>query len=128
MAVRSRLRAISPLAYELRVALMDRTLFELSAFHGIELRDQVIDRDGHWFLQCYVHKYKNLVQNWRHLELGAAEAEGFSRSRLLYGCCARRASCRRRRRPSTHGAIPPSPPTPPPLPPNGDAPTDLTHH
>ena len=92
---------------------MDRTLFELSAFHGIELRDQVIDRDGHWFLQCYVHKYKNLVQNWRHIELGADDAEGFSRSRLLRKARELQETAETLD-PRSHPPQPPHPPTPSP--------------
>ena len=76
---------VMDMLYELRVALMDHIMWELATFHDIELRDQVVVRDGHWFIQCWVHKYKNLVQSWRALELGegAEEEAGFSRARLV---------------------------------------------
>ena len=80
---------VMDMLYELRVALMDRIMWELATFYEIELRDQVVVRDGHWFIQCWVHKYKNLVQSWRALELdegtlaGTDEEPGFSRARLV---------------------------------------------
>ena len=61
---------------------MDRVMFELATFHEINLRDQIIAHEGHWFHQCYVHKYKNLVQSLRNME-DTEDDEGFSVARLI---------------------------------------------
>ena len=74
---------------ELRVALMDRMIWELATFHKsasgqpLDLRDQVIIRDGRWFLQCWVHKYKNNVQGIRNMADDDEGSESFSKGRLL---------------------------------------------
>jgi hypothetical protein len=74
---------------ELRVALMDRMIWELATFHKsasgqpLDLRDQVIIRDGRWFLQCWVHKYKNNVQGIRSMADDDEGSESFSKGRLL---------------------------------------------
>ena len=75
---------VAEMMYELRVALMDRVVWELAQFHHHDLRDEIVIRDSHWFLQCWVHKYKNNVQSWWTLDADAPlDAPGFSRARLL---------------------------------------------
>jgi hypothetical protein len=49
----------------------------------LDLRDQVIIRDGRWFLQCWVHKYKNNVQGIRNMADDDEGSESFSKGRLL---------------------------------------------
>ena len=81
------LKEVTPaeMLYELRVALMDRQRASLKQYHGIDFDSNYYVQFGCWFVQCWAHKYKNLVQNWQHLPTGADEVEGtaLSKERLL---------------------------------------------
>jgi hypothetical protein len=45
---------------ELRVALHDRSRWELKQFHGRDLSYQILHGEGHWLYQCPSHKYKRI--------------------------------------------------------------------
>jgi hypothetical protein len=46
--------SVKEMLYELRVALMDRMVHELASVYNLDLRDQTIIRNGHYFIQCPV--------------------------------------------------------------------------
>lgn len=52
---------VKDMLLELRVALMDRLMHELATFHNLDFRDEVMIRDGHWFLQCWVRRLHKLA-------------------------------------------------------------------
>jgi hypothetical protein len=70
---------------ELRIALMDRTRWELKQFHGIDLSSQMLYGEGHWLFQCPSHKYKRVTQQLKsYLQDEEEEVAGrFSIARLL---------------------------------------------
>ena len=70
---------------ELRVMLNDRCRWELAKFHGMDLRSQMLFREGHWLYQCPSHKYKRVIRQLvTFLKDEKEEAHGrFSMRRLL---------------------------------------------
>jgi len=78
---------ISPwdMMVELRVALNDRCRWELGRFHNIDLRSQMVVRQGHWLIQCPSHKYKRITRQLAtYLQDEKEEVQGrFSMRRLL---------------------------------------------
>jgi hypothetical protein len=70
---------------ELRIALNDRCRWELGKFHCIDLRSQMLFRQGHWLYQCPSHKYKRVVRQLAtFLHDETEEVQGrFSMRRLL---------------------------------------------
>ena len=66
---------VTDMLAELRVALMDRMRYELATFHARDFGSEVLIRQGHWFVQCPPHKYKNLVQAIKRLEAKDEDVE-----------------------------------------------------